>query len=338
MTRLSRVTLLVASAALAVGACQSPDPSPTAGPTSAGTAPSSARTAFAPSFAAAPCPDDVTSQVVISVTCGFVTVLADRSQPTGPTMQLFVARFDPPGGTSTRDPLVTLGHLATADGYGDMAGGGQRTHRVLYLVDPRGVGHSTPSIDCPEVPLVAPELTGLRLRDPDRAVLVGTVVKACHDRLVGQGIQLANYSLSADAADLDDIRTALGIAQWNLMSNGDASRIAFEVARTYPGGLRSLIIDSPSLPSPDFLTVGPEALDLAIAQLVATCANQAACTQSFPDAGAMIRSAIAQLDAHPIAVDVSGTVDAIRLGHPIDRKSTRLNSSHHQVSRMPSSA
>jgi pimeloyl-ACP methyl ester carboxylesterase len=310
-----RLFASIVVAALVTAACDTAVPSLPA--PSSGHPASSSPAAFNPTFAEAPCPEDVSANVVIGVTCGFVTVLENRSQPAGRTIQLFVARFDPPGGTSTPDPIITLGHLASQDGYGEMSGGGQRTHRLQYLTDPRGVGHSIPSLDCPEVPAVGPELAGFRLRDPARAEILRKAVAACHDRLVGQGITLADYDLAANAADLDDIRVALGLKQWNLMTNGDASRVAFEVARGYPAGLRSLIIDSPSLPSPDFLTVGPASLDLAISQIVAICGDQAACTRAFPDVAAMIRSAVAALDAHPVELDVSGTVDAIRLGHPI---------------------
>jgi len=274
-------------------------------------------TAFVPTFASTTCPDDVTANVVIAVTCGYLTVLEDRTKPAGRTIRLFVTRFDPPGGTTTPDPVITLGHLASQDGYGDMASGGQRTHRVLYLLDPRGIGHSTPSLDCPEVPLVGPDVAGLRLRDPARAAIVTKAVTACHDRLVAQGIDLAAYDLAANAADIDDLRTALGLTTWNLMTNGDTSRLAFEVARRYPAGLRSLVIDSPSLPSPDFLSVGPGSLDLALSRLVSTCGAAPACATAFPDTGAMIRAAISALDAKPVTLAVSGTVDAIRLGHPI---------------------
>jgi pimeloyl-ACP methyl ester carboxylesterase len=273
--------------------------------------------AFTPTFAEAACPEDVTTNVVIGVRCGFLTVLEDRAKPAGRTIQLFVVRFDPPGGTSTPDPMITLGHLAAQDGYGEMSGGGQRTHRVLYLMDPRGIGHSTPALDCPEIAVAGPDLAGLRLRDPARTTLLMKAVAACHDRLAGQGIQLASYDLAENAADLEDLRVTLGIKTWNLMTNGDASRLAFEVARRYPSGLRSLIIDSPSLPTPDFLTVGPASLDLAISQVVAVCAKQPACTRSFPDLSAMIRRGVSRLDAEPVAFDIVGTVDAIRLGHPI---------------------
>jgi pimeloyl-ACP methyl ester carboxylesterase len=310
-----RAVALVCASAIVLACASTPQvpaPTPTSDvaqlPTSA---PSHA------TFAASACPDDVTSQVVVPVTCGFLTVPEDRGKPDGGTVQVFVVRFDPPGGTTTADPVIVLGHLATQDGYGDMASAGQRTHRVEYLIDPRGIGHSTPSLDCPEVALVASPAAGLRLRDAARTTLLTTAIAACHDRLVGQGINLSAYGLAAQAADIDDLRTAFGLGNWNLMTNGDASRLAFEVSRRYPDGLRSLMIDSPSLPSPDFVTVGPEALDSAISALATLCAAQPDCLRAYPDVSAMIRAAVTKLDATPLTLDVSGTVDAIRLGHPI---------------------
>ena len=308
---------LGALAMLLVAACSSAAPSTT--PPATGrpaSVPPASVAAFVPTFAVQPCPSDVTENVVIAVSCGFLTVLEDRSKPAGRTIQLFVARFDPPGGTSTPDPVIALGHLASKDGYGDLSGSGQRTHRVLYLIDPRGIGHSLPSLDCPEVTAIGPDEAGLRLRDPARAALVTKAVGACHDRLVAQGIDLSAYDIAANAADVADLRTALKIGSWNLMTYG-TSAIGLEIASRDPSGLRSLIIDSPSLLAPEYLSVGPAALDGAIARLVVACYADGACARAFPDTGALIRNAISKLDAKPVTLDVGGTVDAIRLGHPI---------------------
>ena len=147
-----------------------------------------------------------------------------------------------------------------------MAAGGQRTHQVEYLIDPRGIGHSEPSLDCPEVVAAGPALAGLRLRDAARRTTTLAAVKACHDRLVGQRIDLDAYGLAANAEDLEDLRTTLGIVSWNLITNGSASRLAFEVARRYPIGIRSLFINSPSLPEPksrDDRAGSSRSLDLA---------------------------------------------------------------------------
>ena len=126
MSRLSRLIALTASATLVSGACQSSPPSPTAVPSRATDATDATAASFHPSFADAPCPDDVTNQVVTPATCGFLTVLEDRSKPAGRTIQLFVGRFDPPGGTTTTDPVISLGALAVQDDYGGMSPVGDR--------------------------------------------------------------------------------------------------------------------------------------------------------------------------------------------------------------------
>lgn len=314
MDRLTRLVVVLVLAVFAVGACSSNPPSQSPSGSPASQAPASTGV-FHPTFATGACPDDVSSQVVVLVTCGFLTVLEDRSKPGGRTIQVFVARLDPPGGTTTPDPILTIGHLGVQDGYGDMSGSGQRTHRVAFLVDPRGIGHSTPALDCPEVSVIGPDLAGLRLNDPARQAKLLGAVSACHDRLVAQGIDLAAYGINAEAADYEDLRITLGIPSWNVLTFG--SQVAFELSRLNPTGIRSMVIDSPTLPMPDFLTVGPASLDLAISRLVASCAADSACAHAYPDVAAMIRNAISKLDAAPAAFDVSGTVDAIQLGHPI---------------------
>jgi pimeloyl-ACP methyl ester carboxylesterase len=323
MAACGRLLTALLSGALLIAACQSTvaptavPGTPSAAPGNVSAEPTASGAAVPPTFAATPCPDDVTANVVVVVSCGYLTVLEDRAKPAGRTIELFVARFEPPGGTTTPDPAITLGNLGGGLDYGGMAPGGQRMHRVLYLLDPRGIGHSKPSLDCPEVAAIGPDIAAFRLRDPARQTILLGAVTACHDRLVAQGIDLAAYGLAADANDMEDLRTTLGISKWTINSNGSANRIAFEVARTFPDGVRAMVIASPTLPSPDFLTIGPVSLDLAIAHLAAACAAQPVCAQRFPDLPAMIRNAVTRLDKNPLTLDVSGTVDAIRLGHPI---------------------
>ncbi len=315
---------------LVCGCAQTPTVSPTASPTDPaasleGPAVSPAQVAsasvspaaFTPSYADAPCPADVATAIVLQATCGYLTVLEDRALPGGPTIQLFVVRIDPPGGTTTLDPVLELDSLAKPSGYAEMSNAGQRTHRVEYLLDPRGIGHSRPSLDCPEVVAAAPTLVGLPAGDESRRASMLAAVKACHDRLSSQGVDVAAFDLAANAADIEDLRTTLRIPSWNLMSTGSDSLLLFEVMRRYPGGVRSAVIDSPHLPSPDLLEVGANALAGSIRTVATMCNADPRCTDQFPDPGAMINRALARLAKAPIRLDVSGTVRAIQLGHVI---------------------
>ena len=320
---LSLVALLAGCDAARVRAIGSPDGGASPASTLAASTlaspiqPTGSGGAFVPTLATIPCPDDVASQVVQQITCQNLTVLEDRAKPAGRTIKVFVMRIEPPGGTTTPDPVLVLGALGNLDDYGSMANAGQRTHRLEYLVDLRGLGHSQPSLACPEVEAAAPALAGLRLSDPARTTALVAAVRSCHDRLTGQGIDPAMYDAVADAADMDDLRAALGIPIWNLISTGSNSRIAFEIARRYGPTIRSSAIDSPHLPAPSLLDVGPVATDGAIGHLVALCKGQPACSRAAPDLDAMIRAAIAKLDRTPIVDDVAGTIAAINLGHPI---------------------
>lgn len=274
--------------------------------------------AFTPVFASAPCPEDIIAVVVDPPACGYLTVLEDRSRPTGRTIRIFVARIDPPGGTTTPDPMLGLGgSLGEQVEYGGVAPGAARTHRQLYVVDMRGIGHSEPGLDCPEVRAAGPALAGLPLADPAHRTTLVAAVRACHDRLTGAGIDLAAYDLAADAADLEDLRTTLGIARWNVGANGTSSRIGFELAARYPDGIRAMYADSPALPAPDPVSVGAAAMDAALDHLATMCSADTACSLEAPDLRVAVDEAVAKLDAHPLAFDVRDIPAATQLGHPV---------------------
>src|SRR5438876_1736681 len=222
----------VISALVMSGCASSPTPQPSSSaayPTTAPTAADDVR----PTFEAAPCPDDVSGEVVYAISCGYLTALEDRSKPAGRTVRLFVVKIEPPGGTTTPDPMIMISD-STFGARPDYGGLGGRMHRVEYVIDPRGSAHSQPSLDCPEVEAVSPTLVALRLGDPAHASMLRGAVQACHDRLVGQGIDLAAYDVAADAADIEDLRVALGIKHWNAIAYGVGSQIAFEEGRVFP--------------------------------------------------------------------------------------------------------
>jgi len=340
----SRLECLVAVLTIAVLAagCGSSTPSPTAPPSppaqgssavasavvsasasavvsaSASAAASSSGSSFTPTFAETPCPADLTAVLVDPPACGYLAVLEDRAKPAGRTIRVFVARVDPPGGTTTPDPLLVLGEsLGEQMEYGGVAPAAVRTHRSLYVVDMRGIGHSEPNLDCPEVRAIGPLLAGLPLGNSTHGSTLAGAVKACHDRLTGAGIDLAAYDLASDAADIEDLRLALGIDRWDVGANGSASRIGFELANRYPDSIRALYADSPSIPSPDQLSIGPAALDSAMAGLAAACAGDRTCSRQAPDLPAAVDEAVAKLDAHPLTFDVNGIPAATQLGRPI---------------------
>jgi pimeloyl-ACP methyl ester carboxylesterase len=273
---------------------------------------------FRPIFRQAPCPEDVTSVVLTTVTCGFLTVLENRSEPDGDTIRLFVTRIEPPGGNPAPDPVLILGiDLGKTPDYAGFAPGAQRFNREVILLDQRGTGHSEPTLACPEVERLGERLVGARLSDPEVRADLQSAAEACHDRLTGEGIALPAYNLGEMAADAEDVRRALGIPRWNIASYGSASRVALEIVRRFPEHVRAMWLDTPQFPQVDEVTLGISGTRYALGQISADCAVDRACSRRFPDLSNALGEAVVRLDAEPVTVTVADTPAAEAAGHPI---------------------
>jgi pimeloyl-ACP methyl ester carboxylesterase len=250
-------------------------------------------------FAEAPCPADVEVQLLVRHSCGYLTVPEDRTRPAGRTLSLFVVTITPP---STRtDPVLILGDdIGALPDYGAHQAEAERLHRVVYLMDQRGVGHSGPELSCPEVDrastrgLMQPTGSASLARDSLAAVT------ACRARLVASGIAPEAYDLSGMTADVEDLRTTLGIDAWNVAAYGSLTRLAFEVIREHADHVRAAYLDSPQFPELDEPTEAAIGTGLMLDALFGACDADAACRSSYPDLRGAWDRAISGLAAHPI--------------------------------------
>jgi pimeloyl-ACP methyl ester carboxylesterase len=305
-----RSGLALATAAVTLAACGATEPT--------GSPPAASGGAFQPTYAEVACPQDVEIQLLVEHACGRLTVLEDRGRPDGRTISIFILRMEPPGGDSSPDPMLAIsGDIGDAASFGGMAPGPERLHRTWYVMEPRGVGHSEPSLACPEVNELAIEAVQAASSDPTFREAFLTAVQACRDRLAAGEVDVAAYDAATAAADVVDLRRALGIAEWNLIGFGSNSRILIEAARQDADAVRSLVLDSPQLPRlPDALVARP-GMDQAIEALGKACAADAACAAVAPDLPDLFDIALAKLDAEPITVTDEGGPIAQRAGEPI---------------------
>jgi pimeloyl-ACP methyl ester carboxylesterase len=273
---------------------------------------------FRPTFRQTPCPEDVASVVLTPVTCGFLTVLENRSEPDGDTIRLFVTRIQPPGGNPAPDPVLVLGiDLGHTLDYAGHAPTAQRVNREVILLEQRGAGHSEPTLACPEVERLGERLVKGRLSDPEVRTDLQSAVEACHDRLTGEGIDPSAYNLGEMAADAEDVRRALGIPRWNIASYGSTSRVALEIVRRFPERVRAMWLDTPQFPQVDEVSLGISGTRYALSQISADCAADRVCGRRFPDLSNALREAVVRLDEEPITVTVADTPAAEAAGHPI---------------------
>jgi pimeloyl-ACP methyl ester carboxylesterase len=241
------------------------------------------------------------------VTCGWLTVPEDRTDPDNTeTIQLHVAIFSSDNPNPAPDPIVYLeggpggDALETIPLVFAMRFAPFLANHDLIMFDQRGTGYSQPSLSCPE----SRELT-FDLLEQDISIEAASeqavaALLACHDRLVAEGVNLAAYNSAQSAADLNDLRLALGVDEWNLWGLSYGTRLAQTAMRDYPEGIRSVVLDSTYPLSANLLTDTPANVARAMDLLFAGCAADPACNEAYPDLETVFYDTVAQLNEESI--------------------------------------
>jgi pimeloyl-ACP methyl ester carboxylesterase len=254
-----------------------------------------------------------------TVECGYLVVPENRADPDSETIRLAVAIFHPPGGAAHPDPII---HLSGGPG-----GSGLEflfltfnpafapllaTNRDLIVLDQRGIGYSEPALDCPEVSelgldLLDWEIDGKELTDDEATELFMETVAACEEDLSAVA-DLTAYNTLANAADINDLRRALGYDQVNLWGTSYGTRLALGVMRDYPEGLRSVVLDAVYPPDVDLYMDLPANVVRAFDTLFDGCAADAACNAAFPDLETIFFDTVDRLNETPAAYEVTNAL------------------------------
>jgi pimeloyl-ACP methyl ester carboxylesterase len=221
-----------------------------------------------------------------SVTCGSLTVPENRQKPAGTKIQLHVAIIKSTAPKPSPDPVIFL-----AGGPGDPAIDivfrninifkeflGQRD---LIVLDQRGAGYSTPALDCHE----------------DSAA-------QCKASLLLQGIDLTAYNTRENAADVNDLISALGYQQVNLYGGSYGTALAQAVMRDYPSRLRSVVLDSVVPPQSNLNVLGMGYYQKALENIFEACAADPACNWKYPDLEKEFYELVERLNAQSLKLEV----------------------------------
>jgi pimeloyl-ACP methyl ester carboxylesterase len=147
-----------------------------------------------------------------------------------------------------------------------------RANRDVVLVDQRGTGGSNP-LTCP-----MPEEISELLRTPSHQEIERDAL-ACLQQLDGD---TRFYTTGHAAADVDQVRQALGYDRINLYGISYGTRLAQVFLRHYPDAVRSVILDGVV---PTDLVLGTEHainLEAALLSVFRRCALEPSCDAAFP--------------------------------------------------------
>ncbi|MBV8928894.1 MAG: alpha/beta fold hydrolase [Mycobacteriaceae bacterium] len=302
MTPARRLTGLLAVAAV-VAACGTGERHPPASSTSAPPAP-------AASYAKAPCPNPMYTgapefDLGPAVECGYLTVPQNRADPNSRKIKLAVAVRKATSPDPKPDPVVYLAggpgnspFLHTFDDW--------QLDRDLILIGQRGTMKDDPFLACPEVDQFRSDAVGIGAQAPAYAQRSGAAVRACRQRVANDVIDVAAYDTAQSAADIADLRTAMGIGQWNIYALSYGTDLALQVLRDHPDGIRSVVLDSVLPPQANPVESGWDWAAHSFTAIFDACAADSACGAAFPDVRAEFIRMVNELSANPVRV----TVDA----------------------------
>ena len=244
----------------------------------------------APVYTVKPCPADWTTG---RVECGTLNVVEARDGSSDRRIDIAVARVrasnpykDAAGNTL---PPVIVFHGgpggALVEGVGprlafyaanpDRAGPLAAVDQDWIYFDQRGGGQGNPSMDCPDI-----ELTDAGPPSEADARGLEACLAAYRD---DQGVNLAWYNAKTIAADVADMRTAMGLDRIDLYGGSYGPRIEAAVITHAPQGVRAVVMDSPWPPEGNWAVGTPEQVSTAVKVILDKCAAQADCATRHPD-------------------------------------------------------
>lgn len=254
------------------------------------------------------------------VDCGYVVVPEDQGNPGARSIRLAVAVFHNPDGASKRDPIIYLsggpGGSALEFAYLTYASQAKplfAAGRDVILFDQRGVGLSKPALDCPaadelQLQLLNHMQNGKMLSVRERDDLQLQAYLACAKDLSATA-NLAAYNSASNAADVRDLRIALGYDQVNLWGVSYGTRLALEVMRRYPQGVRSVVIDSVLPPDVKPEVESPTNTMRVLDVLFNGCAADNACNRAYANLRQVFFDTANALDKQPATMTATNPLN-----------------------------
>lgn len=242
--------------------------------------------------------------------CGALTVPADWDAPNGSMISFEVAVLISSGGAP--DPLVFFGGgpgvwnlQSYLQAQSTTALAPIANERDIVFFDQRGNGLSEPGLSCPEVDERTLEAYSqiIDARGDAEAFLAG--YRQCHARLTGAGIDLSVFNSYQLARDVSALMDALGYTDYNVYGISYGGRQAQVLVRERPDGIRSLILDSTTMPEISFGAAWAPNFERSLDVLFDQCAASAACSGANPD---LRQSMITAVDLYNETAHYSPTV------------------------------
>jgi pimeloyl-ACP methyl ester carboxylesterase len=246
-----------------------------------------------------------------AVDVGTVEVPVDYANPDGARFELYIARYN------AIDQENRIGSLLVNPG-GPGFGGAEWAFYAAQQFDqpllerfdivgwdPRGVGRSTPAIDCiDDYDRYFTSVDSTPDTPAERDELIATAQDFARECIGKNRAIIQHVGTNNSARDIDSIRRALGEDTISYFGFSYGSELGATWATLFPGTVRAAVFDGASDPSADSFELSLQQLqgfDAALTTFLARCSADAGCAfHNDGDAEGAFDALMAELDQAPI--------------------------------------
>ncbi|MFN8475136.1 MAG: alpha/beta fold hydrolase [Anaerolineae bacterium] len=257
---------------------------------------------------------DIAKDIAAIADCGYVTVPENRAKGGARTIQLAVVRVKSPNQAPGAPVFLGTGGPG-ADGLTQAQAAvasleWPKTHadvladRDWVFFSQRGTKHAKPELTCPEYDLIELQTAVEGWNEQQVAAQITKTLQACRDKYAAQGVDFSGYNSNENAADVNDIRQALGYDKIIYYGQSYGTQLGQFLMRNHPDSLQAVILDGVE---PVKFTAYSQAVNLqdSFLRVFAACKADADCNANYPDLDKVLTAVYDQLEANPQPVEVT---------------------------------
>ncbi|WP_339865029.1 alpha/beta hydrolase [Paremcibacter congregatus] len=251
-----------------------------------------------------PCQDFEESIKGSAMECGTIQVPENHGEPEGKEITISYVVLKAKNQASTSYPMMYFsggpgGKTLTGNSLQQWLKSPIRDERDIILFDQRGIGYSS------ALPNMNGEIFEILAQDVSQEAehyLMQNVMVNVQQKIQQQGIHLENYNSFQNAADAGMIMRHLGYEKYNLYATSYGTRLARVVQDQFPEMINSVIHNSPSPMTHDFLQARLVGYSLAMERIFNFCAADKDCRENYPGLKETYFSIFRILKEKPLAV------------------------------------
>jgi len=261
------------------------------------------------SYRAVPCPNPLLPGFPLvlgpNFQCGYLTVPENRTRRGARKLQVAVAIAKAASAHPKADPLLWL--VGGPGGSGLVVANrvvaqGINADRDVIVVDQRGTLKSNPLLGCPTYDRYVARSYGLAPASSAALSQEVASVAACRRSWVSRGYDVSSFNTPENAADMADLRIALGIKSWNVYGVSYGADLALQLLRDYPEGIRSEVLDSVAPPQANFVSDSWPNAATGYKNVVRACDVKPACHAAYPHLARELVTAVNRLTRRPLTL------------------------------------